>query len=419
MKRYMKRCLRLVCALAALALCLSGAAAGEAEDDFIRRRVMEDLTAFDFPLDDGFLTEYTADTAREEAAQALFAAARVRGGALIVSRYGAPMVMCAYGTRNRAGDPVTLNTQFRVASVTKMVTAIGLMRLYEAGLFDLDAPLTSLLPMRVVNPAFPEDEITVRQVLSHTSSIKQGSRYHPDWANLPVSNNYFERAVRPGSKYVYANLNGGLAGSLLEAVSGQSVNTAMRGLVFEPLKIDAAYNPGLLQDTTDLSDLMNEDGSILSTAKRELATLADYDDTCDPAAHTDLTVGKLYISALGLHRLATLMVNGGRIGERRLLSADTVRLMCADQSAVPGSSVRAESEYGLFVTHVSPTGHATWYGHQGRYNGLTADVFWQPETGLTFVMIVNGYNGGFSVEGLAALARRAMTLAEEWGMVTQ
>ena len=379
-----------------------------------QKQVIADLSVFDFPLEDGYLTEYTENPEAEAAATQVFKNTKVRSGVLIVGKYGAPLVQTAYGVRNRAKDPVTLNTQFRVASVTKLVTAIGLMRLWDAGLFDLDAPLSDYLPMPVVNPVWPTQEVTARQILSHTSSIRQGMRYHPTWESLDVNNNYFDKAVEPGSKYQYANLNGGLAGSLIEALSGLSVNSCMKAVLFDPLNIDAAYNPGLLADTSDMSDILYEDGTTLSTAKRELETLKDYDDTCDPREHTDRTIGKLYINASGLHRLATLMVNGGIIGERRLLYEDTVRLMQADQSGLEGSSVHASGEYGLFVARVSPSGKYTWYGHQGRFNGITADVFWQPETGMTFVMIVNGYDGALSTEGLAPIARRMMTLAEDW-----
>ena len=406
----MKRTL-LICLLLTAMLLPSPA---PAEKDIIRQRVLEDLTTFEFPLEDDYLSEYAPSPEREAEAEAVFAGAKVRSGVLIVARHGVPLVECCYGVRNRAHDPVTLRTQFRIASVTKMVTAIGLMRLWEAGLFDLDAPLSSILPVKIANPAFPDQEITPRQVLSHTSTIRQGMRYFPNWESLPVKNDYFEHTAAPGSKYIYANLNGGLAGAMIEALSGQSVNTCMKAILFDPLKIDAAYNPGLLADISDMSDILYEDGTTLSTAKRELETLKDYDDTCDPMRHTDRTIGKLYINAEGLHRLASMMADGGTLGEYRLLYEDTVDMMQADQRTIPGSQVTAASDYGLFVSHVSPSGAYTWYGHQGRFNGITADVFWQPYTGMSFVMIVNGYNGALSTEGLAPIARRMMTLAEGW-----
>ena len=415
MTRWLHGCLA---ALLALALCAAAAAETAQEtfgiDPVVRQRVMQDLSAFEFDMDDAYLSEYEEDPEREEAVRKVFSGAKVRSGVLIVSRYGRPLVRCCYGVRNRAKDPVTLKTQFRIASVTKMVTAIGLMRIWETGLFDLDAPLSAFMPMRIANPAFPEKEVTARQVLSHTSSIKQGMRYQPNWENLAVHNNYFDSGTEPGSRYQYANLNGGLAGAMIEALSGESVNTCMRSILFDPLGIDAAYNPGLLRDTSDMSDILYEDGTTLSTAKRELETFRDYDDTCNPREHTDRTVGKLYINADGLHRLASMMVCEGAIGERHFLYGDTVRMMQADQRSIPGSSVHAASDYGLFVSHVSPSGAHTWYGHQGRFNGITADVFWEPFSGMTFVMIVNGYDGALSTEGLAPIARRMMTLAEGW-----
>ena len=399
---------------AGLNTCAGKAETTEPSAEVVRERRMADLTTFDFPLEDGFLTAYTEDPEREEAAVKVFKGARVRSGVLIVGKNGVPLVQACYGVRGKSREPVTLKTQYRIASVTKMVTAIGLMRLWEVGMFDLDAPLSDILPMRVANPAFPESEVTARQVLSHTSSIKQGMRYHPPWENLQLNNNYFEKSVEPGTRYLYANLNGGLAGSMIEALSGLSVNSCMKAVLFDPLGIDAAYNPGLLSDTSDMSDIMYEDGGILSTAQRELATLKDYDDTCNPREHTDRTIGKLYINAEGLHRLASMMVNGGAIGERRLLYDETVWMMQGDQRRYPGTSVHAESDYGLFVAHVSPTGKYTWYGHQGRFNGIVADIFWEPYTGTTFVMIVNGYDGALSTDGIAPIARRMMTLAEEW-----
>jgi len=319
-----------------------------------------------------------------------------------------------YGVRNRDREPVSLHTRFRIASVTKMVTAIGLMRLYEQGAFDLDAPLSAYMPMRVANPSYPDEEVTMRQVLSHTSSIKTGLRYKPNWEKLKKDNRYFKRYVHPGTRYMYANLNGGLCGAAIEALSGQSVNTYMRENVFAPLGIDAAYNPGLLLDQSDMADMMGENGRIISTAGREIRVHSDYDDTCDPREHTDRTAGGLYISPAALSRLMAMFAGGGETGGVRILSSETVTLMRQDQSTVENSSVRVTSPYGLFVTHVTAGDRYVWYGHQGRYNGLCADAFYQPETGFTFVMVVNGYDGPLSDDGLSRIARKALALAESF-----
>ena len=70
----------------------------------------------------------------------------VVGGAVIVSRYGETVFTYTYGSKSaRRMEPVTLDTCYRIASVTKMVTAVGLMQLYERGYFGLDDPLGDLL----------------------------------------------------------------------------------------------------------------------------------------------------------------------------------------------------------------------------------------------------------------------------------
>lgn len=360
------------------------------------------------PLDEG----YVPDPEKEARLAELFKASGAKSGAFIITRRGQPLVLYAAGYRDTHKNPADPDTAYHIASVTKMVTAIGLMRLVEDGLLDLDDDISHYLPMRVSNPACPEVPITMRQVLSHTSTLKQSSRYKPDWEHLTVSNDVFYKNLLPGEKYYYANLNGGLAGAMIEAVSGLSVNTYMKLAVFGPLGIDAAYSPNLLTDQENIGALMTKKGKVTSNPSRQVKLAQGYDDTCDPAVHTDRTAGALYISAAGLSRLMTMMVLGGEVGGVRILKEETIRLMEADQASLPDSSVTGESPYGLFVTHYS-FGGPVWYGHQGRFNGLTSDAFYQPQTGLTFVMVVNGY-GGKSNDGLANLARNLMTWIDSW-----
>ena len=221
-----------------------------------QKKVIADLAVFDFPLEDGYLTEYTENPEAEAAATQVFKNAKVRSGVLIVGKYGAPLVQTAYGVRNRAKDPVTLNTQFRVASVTKLVTAIGLMRLWDAGLFDLDAPLSDYLPMPVVNPAWPTQEVTARQILSHTSSIRDGESYltslsaPPPFPDLLAKDCFAKTA--PGTQWDYSNLAAGIAGCVLEGALQKPFDRIMRETVFEPLNIDASFHPGRIGGT--LSD---------------------------------------------------------------------------------------------------------------------------------------------------------------------
>ncbi len=348
-------------------------------------------------------------------AEYAFKARKVQGGAVIIAEGDDVLFSYAYGYRDaQRTQPVTLDTCFRVASVTKLVTAIGLMQLYEQGLFSLDEPLSDILPFLVVNPVFPDIPITARQVLSHTSSFKQMQRYFPNWEKLAKTktNTFFEPKVKPGTKYIYSNMNGGLFGAMIESLSAQSVNAYMTDHIFSLLNINAAYAVTLLKDQTDIADGLEKSGKLFRSVSHEMREYADYEDTCDPRAHTDRTVGNLYISASGLSKLAQMLACGGTVDGVALLSPDTILLMEQEQDTIDGSTVTCKSPYGLGMMRVDGMTGGTWYGHQGRMNGLTSNLYYQTETGLSVVVIANGYNG-MAIDGVVSIARVFMEKAEE------
>ena len=158
-------------------------------------------------------------------------------GTVVLSRNGKTFLTYSFGGVNE-------KTCFRIASITKWVTAIGLMTLYDQGKLDLDKDISTYLGFKVRNPAYPNVPITARMLLSHTSSLSaKASNYHPDWARIGKNgyNPIFDTKVKPGSKYVYADYNGALIGCLIEAISKQSVQTYLNRKVFKPLGITAAY----------------------------------------------------------------------------------------------------------------------------------------------------------------------------------
>lgn len=347
-----------------------------------------------------------------------WAAARFRergivGGAVIIMKDGQILYSYDYGYKKASRrEEVTLDTCFHVASVTKMISAVGLLQLLEDYDISLDTPVKEIVDIPVVNPAFPDVPITIRQVLSHTSSFVQNHYLTPDWSKIGLNNGYFSAQDAPGTAYAYANMNGGLIGAMIEAISGKSVNDYMQRYVFIPLKINAAYHAALLPDPTDVADKLQKNGKTFRTAEKEFETFRDYDDSCFPALHTNITSGSLYISVNGLIRIVQLLQNGGELEGRRLLTEDTVQLMMTPQNLVPGSSVTGESPYGLCLTTVEDLPGGTWYGHQGMWQGLTSNAYFQPETGLCIAVIANGYNAN-RVDGVATIARAFMEKAQE------
>ena len=300
-------------------------------------------------------------------------------GTLVLSKDGQVFLTWSFGG-------VDENTCFRIASVTKWVTALGLMTLYDQGKLDLDRDISEYLPFKVRNPAYPDTPITARMLLSHTSSLSpDASSYRPDWEAISKSYDpIFDESVKPGTKYAYADYNGALFGCLIEAITGESVQNYMNRTVFKPLGLTAAYSPKYLPAGTQTKDLLKTNGSVGLSVADDLNFA--YNNTADPRANNGYTVGGLYINTASMTKLAQMMLSGGELNGVRILNRSTVSLMEADQ---PGL---AASKYGLSTVRHSQFPRGTWYGHQGRYLGLTSNVYYQIDTGITLALVMDGYD---------------------------
>ena len=141
-----------------------------------------------------------------------------------------------------ADDPV------RIASVSKLVTALGVMRLVDSGKLDLDRDVSDYLGYPLRNPAFPDLKITLRLLLSHQSSLLDGD----DRYIIPLGETLqqrltepavWDRAHAPGSGWFhYTNLNFPVVASVMERVTGERFDRLMQRLVLRPLKLDACFN---------------------------------------------------------------------------------------------------------------------------------------------------------------------------------
>ena len=146
-----------------------------------------------------------------------------------------------YGHANLAHDrPATPDTIFMLASISKTVMAVAVMQAVEDGLLDLDADVNDALPFDVRNPRHPDTAITLRLLLTHTSSIRDDwPTIVPFYANgdSPIAlGDYLRRYLKPdgdlyhahrsysawlpGARYDYCNIAAALAGYLVESASG-------------------------------------------------------------------------------------------------------------------------------------------------------------------------------------------------------
>ena len=144
----------------------------------------------------------------------------------------------------------TADSPVRIASISKLVTALGVMRLVDQGKLDLDRDLSDYLGYPLRNPAFPNQPITLRLLMSHQSSLIDGD----DLYLIPFGTTLRERLADsrvwdarhgPGSGWFhYTNLNFPVVASVIEKVTGQRFDVAMQHLVLAPLGLDACFNWG-------------------------------------------------------------------------------------------------------------------------------------------------------------------------------
>ena len=147
-----------------------------------------------------------------------------------------------------AARAVTADDPVRIASVSKLVTALGVMRLVDAGKLDLDRDVSDYLGWPLRNPAFPDRPITMRLLLSHQSGLVDGGELYL----IPLGVTLRERLAdprvwdarhAPGSGWFhYTNLNFPVIASVMERVTGERFDRLMQRLVLKPLRLDACFN---------------------------------------------------------------------------------------------------------------------------------------------------------------------------------
>ena len=281
------------------------------------------------------------------------------------------------------------NTLFRVASITKMATALVTLMCADEGLFSLDTPLCGLLPE--TGHASVLKGVTVRHLLCHTSgltdtpamdmALRDGAPFD---AVLAADN---VRISEPGQQMEYCNFGFGLLGCILEQVTGMCISELFRVKLFDPLDMRATLDASTLDEgcimpiSRVLPYKWGNDVTITKLGRVPLTAP-------DPLRHFGHTAGAMYTDAPSLARLLTLIGNGGVIDGKRLVSADMMAEMTRVQSSTPTRT------YGLglvLLNRPAISGHRL-LGHQGFAYGCVDGAFIEEGTGRMVVFL----NGGAS-----------------------
>lgn len=373
--------------------------------------------------------------------------ADLSGLAVVVYRAGEICYEGYFGQRfidsNDAGRslPVTPATKFRVASISKTVTALAVMQLAERGLLDLDADVSDVLGWQLRNPHWPDTPITPRMLLTHTSSLRDGETYtFPPTTALrdvfqPGSPFYEEgahfagRSIHadhaPGRFFSYCNLGFGVLGALIECITGERFDRYVDQRVLAPLGVDASFNVRHLSDDglRNLAVLYrrqrNDDWDSsapwcaqMDDVRGVRPPVPDGLDAYLPGANGTIfsPQGGLRISARDLVEVMKVFTHGGQGKHQRILQPATMTQMLTVQWRFDPSLGNGDPyaglmrAFGLGIHHLTNAPADAYgpsdrlladaspqlWGHMGDAYGLLSAMWFDPEKDVGFVYVISG-----------------------------
>lgn len=329
------------------------------------------------------------------------------------------------GRKIDAGDPV------RIASISKLVTAIGVMRLVEDGKLDLNADVSELLGWRLRHPQHPQRPITLRLLLSHRSSLTDAAGYYAvpldgQLQDILQDPRAWDSEHAPGTYFRYANLNFPLVASVMEKATGQRFDKLMDALVLHPLNINACFNWEMCDEATAARAVVLYDAERKPVRddnhgqKPACSVNKSSSGDCDLSRWRAGANGALFspqgglrISANALAKIGRLLLNDGSVDGVRLLTPASVRTLVQPAwTYAPGNGMTFEEDdsgqsrrgfmcrYGLAVQTLAtpnkecrddPFGDGVArVGHAGAAYGLLAGLWIDRKAGTGVVYFATG-----------------------------
>ena len=340
---------------------------------------------------------------------------------------------------DRALDlPVNERTMFRIASISKLVVSVAVMRLVDEGRLDLDADVSEALGWRLRHPQHPQTPLSLRLLMTHRSGLNDAGGYN--WgadvalreALQPGGRLYRDgvawRADRaPGTWFNYTNLNWGVIGTVMERATGERFDRLMHRLVLQPLGLRGGFNPAGLpgDDADDIATLYRRrrmegereiwepDGPWVPQADdhrpgrpRPPAGLEAY----VPGTNGTLfgPQGSLRISVGDLGTLMQMLMNGGQHRGQTLLSPGALAQLSTEQWRFDPARPNGDTlDDGMLSWALGPQrftdasgpgrgdrvfegGGVTGWGHMGDAYGLLASFVLDPVRRNGMVTVISG-----------------------------
>lgn len=267
--------------------------------------------------------------------------------------------------------PAKNSSLYRIASITKSITAVAVMQLYEKGLIDLDAEISTYVPY------FPKKKwkITVRHILSHTSGIRSykseeefnSKMFYSSIRDAVLTFANDDLLFEPGTKYNYTSLGYSLLAALIENVSRTSFENYLRRNIFEPAGMK--------------STRVDRQSAIIYERVRGYEKSPDRRFINSPLADLSLKVagGGLISTSEELLLFIKALLNG------TLISKTTLDMML--QPTILKTNQRINYGFGFALS--DPSDSLKWFGHEGRGTGFSSGLMIVPEDDIAAVYLIN------------------------------
>lgn len=350
---------------------------------------------------------------------------KVAGATTLLARHGKIVQFKTYGRKAVDGPPMTEDTIFRIYSMTKPVTGVAMMMLFEEGKFRLDDPVTRYLPelanlkvatgFDAAGQPILEDmkrPPTMRELMAHTAGFGYGlspdSQADKHYRSVEVMNagsmeQFVQRVAKlpllyqPGSSFQYS-LSVDIQGALVERLSGQKLGQFFEQRIFRPLKMTdtSFYVP-----REKLGRLAGIYNGMKDRRLQDATTVFGYPRP-DPSVPPGFESGGagLYSTTMDYARFSQMLLNGGELDGVRILSPATVNLIASnhepkDVLARGAGGFNENRSYGLNVEVLHNPSAAGSLAGRGTFSwgGAAGTWFWvDPVNDLIFVGMVQRFD---------------------------
>ncbi|MBU2996274.1 beta-lactamase family protein [Cellulophaga baltica] len=301
------------------------------------------------------------------------------------------------------------NTIQNIASISKTLIGISLLKAQEMGKLNLDDPINIYLPFKIVNPTYPNIPITIRHLATHTSTIMDSDNFwentyilkktdHPksvsvfgymkppaskvpladflkslltDNGELYIGDNFSKE--EPGEKFSYSNLGATVCAFVIESATNTSYDEFTKENILKPLEMNNSGWSTRAVDSTKISKLYANYESVLADY-----SLISYPD------------GGLLTTSSDLSKLLTEFIKGFN-GNGTLLNKDSYKRLFAKQLSEKQMPKDTEANFGIFLDFSKGFMEDDFetIGHSGGDPGVVAGMFFNPKTGLGRILILN------------------------------